>query len=279
MLSEARPESASTLGSLAVGSAMAAVFFAGIAVQRKAALPSFRVRVGTAVAGALLLGAPWAELLWSRRGLEATDLVIALGLTPACIAIAASSLGGLTAGITGKLWPALASVAALLLILPEPSLRDPRSDLVLIFAPVLTGVGAAWFCSLGGGETTGYWRAAFALAGAGLGFGLTLAIQAVTSQAPASHLSLWAAAVDAPLLLLSVLALTGSGAMRWSAQFTIVPLIISIEGFWLARLGLNWRAGIGFVLLTVSSIALLLPPEEDEAPPRLTGGSNSVQPS
>jgi hypothetical protein len=225
-----------------------------------------------------LLGGPQVPLLFGGRGLEPTSVAIALALTAACFAVAASAFGdasGAARDLPGRLWPALASVAALLLVLPEPSLTNVRTDVVLLAAPVMTGVGAAWFCSDERGEAGNYWRAGFALVGAALVFGVAMVVQAAGAARSGGSfgagfgLSVSALAAEAPLVVLSVVALGRSGGTRWSAQFTVVPLIVLLEGVALARPTLDWRLLTGLALLALASLGLLFPPEDEEMPVEL----------
>ena len=274
MFSEARPESATSLGSLAVAAALAGTIAAGTAIRRRIPLPDGRAALRPAAAGVLLLGGPQAALLPGVRGIEPAGLLMALALTPVCAAVAWAALGedathGGTAGVTGRLWPGIAALAGLLLILPAPSLRGIDRDCVLIAVPVLTGLGAAWFCA--GDPSDRAWTAACALLGGAVLFVTECGVEAMTAGRGAVNLSPFALALDTPLLLLSMLALVRSGVTRWSAQFTAVPLVVLLEGVFLMHEDLTGRSLAGLLLLAVASVALLLPAEPDDAPKRLTG--------
>ncbi len=94
-------------------------------------------------AGAMLFGGPAIGLLLPGRDLDSSALTIALALTPIIIAIASGALGTESSeGIAGRIWPSLAAVAGLLLVLVQPSLGDLRTDFLLLLAPLLTGLGA-----------------------------------------------------------------------------------------------------------------------------------------
>jgi hypothetical protein len=72
--------------------------------------------------------------------------MIALALTPVVVALA-----GRVESVAGRIWPGLAAVAGLMLVVAQPSLGDARSDVALCLMPVLTGCGAALLSSEGGG--------------------------------------------------------------------------------------------------------------------------------
>jgi threonine/homoserine efflux transporter RhtA len=77
-------------------------------------------------------------------------------------------------------------------------------------------------------------------------------------------LTLSAVACDGILALLAVVALARLGAVRWSAQFTLLPLLIVLEGIVLVRPTLSTRWVVGLLLLAVASVFLLMPPEPEE---------------
>jgi drug/metabolite transporter (DMT)-like permease len=258
MLAAARPEAESTLVSKTFGCAWAALL-ALLLLRGKH--PGWRDWRGL-LAGVLLLGGPAIALLVGDRVLDSESLSLALALTPVAIAVASAALGTSSDGITGRIWPGLAAVGGLLLILPQPSLGDIRSDLLLFLAPVLTGIGAALFYT---DHTEPQRRIVMALLGATALFALTLtANSVVTTTKP--HASLLAVACDGLITLVTVLALSRLGATRWSAQFALVPLLILIEGMVLVRPGITTRWVAGLVLVALASVYLLLPhQDEDEA--------------
>lgn len=211
----------------------------------------------------MLFGGPAVALLIHGRELDASSLTIALALTPVIIAIAAPALGTESSeGIAGRIWPGLAAVAGLLLVLVQPTLGDARSDLALILAPALTGIGAALFCV---DQHVSAFRISAALFGASALFCMAFV---ETYIAAGSHpsLSLLAVASDGALALLGAVTLDRLGATRWSSQFTWVPLLIVVEGLVLVRpqISAYWIAGI--VLLAVASVYLLLPQGADPDP-------------
>lgn len=226
-------------------------------------VPSPAIAIRHLLAGAMLFGGPAVSLLIRGGELDAASLTIALALTPVIIAIAASALGKERAdGLAGRIWPGLAAVAGLLLLLAQPTLGDARSDLALVLAPALTGVGAALF---GVDDPSSPSRLTSTLLGASLLFTLALAATYIIAGARPS-ISLLAVACDGLLALLGVIALEQLGATRWSSQFTWIPLLIVLEGIALVRPQLTayWIAGL--VLLALASVYLLLPQADEPTP-------------
>jgi drug/metabolite transporter (DMT)-like permease len=243
LLVAARPEAESSAGSRALGCAWAAML---VLVLGRAPLGAVKDWRGL-IAGAMMLGGPAVGLL--AAGMDAGSLTIALALTPVVVAVAAAALGDGSDGMAGRLWPGLAAVAGLLLVLTQPNVSHLRSNVLLVLSPVLTGVGAALFCASRGR------RIASALVGAAtvllLGWGWLRGTVSVV-----------AVACDGLLALLGVLAVSRLGATRWSAQFALVPLLIVLEGLVLVRPGLQVRWVVGLVLIGVGSAYLLLPQDE-----------------
>jgi hypothetical protein len=208
----------------------------------------------------MLFGGPTIALLIPGRDLDSGALTIALALTPVIIAIAASALGsGSSDGIAGRIWPGLAAVAGLLLVLVQPSLGDARADLALLLAPLLTGVGAVLFTI---DQPRAALRIPMALFGASALFSVALAI-AWFSLGVQPTVSLIAVACDGILSILSIITLTQLGATRWSSQFTWVPLLIILEGIVMVRPRLTTHWIIGLALLLLAGIYLLLPAEDE----------------
>jgi hypothetical protein len=262
LLVAARPETGSTLGSEALGCLWAALVAWSLpGREAKADETGYASRWKTVLAGAMLLGGPMCAILVRGRRLDAGGITMALALTPVVIAIASAAMSeGSSDGISGRMWPGLAAVTGLLLVLESPGLGDVRSDVALVLTPVLTGVGAAMFCA-GGAVRRKSW--ALALAGGAALFALGAA-EAKGMEHLTLSATLPAVACDGLLALLAVVALGRLGAVRWSAQFTLLPLLIILEGIVLVRPALSTRWVVGMLLLAVASVFLLMPPEPDE---------------
>ena len=264
MVADADPLVGSSVASLAAGCGLAAVAslvwtWVG-SRQTAAAVP--RASVGRwAFAGAMLLGGPTLSLLAPAEAVSGSSFLIAMALTPVVAGVALSALGGGMEDVAGRMWPGLAAIGGMLLILPQPWLGDPVSDAVLVLAPLLTGVGAALFgtAACENRKARGTW----ALSGGALLFGATLLIQAVRGHG-IPQFSPFAAVLDGVLLLLAVLALSRLGTMRWTAQFALVPLAVMLFAFVAMRPTLDWHPLTGFALLLLAGVFLLLPPEEPE---------------
>ena len=264
-ISAARPDAESTLTSQTIGCAWATLIaLAFLPPERKTTglqpKSSHAANLRWLIAGAMLFGGPSVSLLLPSRTLDSSALTIALALTPVIIAIAAPAFGTeSSAGIAGRMWPALASVGGLLLVLTQPSLGDLRTDVALIFAPTLTGIGAVLFC---GGSPLSRSRVPTALLGGATLFAISLGCSWLVTHAY-SPFSVLAVASDGSLALLGVLTLDQLGATRWSSQFTWVPLLIILEGIVLVRAHLRVPWSVGLVLLVVAGVYLLLPQVEE----------------
>ncbi|MGA8939927.1 MAG: hypothetical protein WB439_12260 [Acidobacteriaceae bacterium] len=266
-MAAARPEADSTLVSAAIGCAWAALLWLALLALRprpRIAQPqiSIAARLRWLLSGALLFGGPAIALLVPVRDLDAGGLTIALALTPVVIAIASSALGTESSeGIAGRIWPGLAAVAGLLLVLTQPNLGDVRTDLALLSAPLLTGVGAVLFCTAQPHSAS---RNTTALLGACALFTFALAASRFAASVHPSF-SLLAIACDGIIALLSILSLAQLGATRWSSQFTWVPLLIIFEGIALIRPTLTTHWFTGLILLLIAGVYLLLPQGDDAA--------------
>jgi hypothetical protein len=256
MLAAARPEAESTLASKTFGCAWAALLALLLMRGKSSGLKDWRGMF----AGAMLLGGPAIGLVASGTEIDSESLSVALALTPVAIAVASAALGTSSDGITGRIWPGLAAIGGLLLILPQPSVGDIRRDALLFLAPVLTGVGAALFYT---DRAEPARRIAMALLGATALFALTLGARSLIAGAK-PHASILAVACDGLLTLLTVLALSRLGANRWSAQFALVPLLILVEGMVLVRPGITTRWVVGLVLVALAGIYLLLPHQDED---------------
>jgi hypothetical protein len=270
MLSESLPGTATTLSSAALGCGSAAALY--ILILRPFTRESRSEIVRSALGGALLITGPLVALL-SPHGIPAASLTMALALTPVVIAVAEAATRHTSDALAGRLWPGLATIAGLLLLLTQPSLANLGEDIVLVLTPLLTGCGAVLFCS----ARSGVWRIPAAL----LGGCVALALGAGVNVA--MHISTWpemaglAAGFDALQALLALIALGRLSATRWSAQFAIVPLIVLLEGVAFMSAGIiPERMIVGLLLLAIAAIALLVPPSEES---RFDLKASSVHPS
>lgn len=193
------------------------------------------------------------------------SIAMALALTPVVVGVVESALHHNGETLPGRLWPGLAAIAGLLLLLAEPSLSNPRADFLLALTPILTAAGVGLFCSAR--ETA--WRLPSALLGACavLGFGSLVTAGAHVPRWP--EMGGMAAGLDALEAFLSVLALGRLSAARWSAQFALVPLLVLLEGLAMLHDAVPARVLTGLVLLGIASAAMLIPPAEE---PRLELG-------
>jgi hypothetical protein len=205
---------------------------------------------------------------------DPSGLTMSLALTPVVIAIALASFrAGTDEDVSGRLWPGLAAVAGLLLVLAQPSLSYVSQDAVFLLAPLCTGLGAAYFATRAAPESNNSAPEAIAaLLGAAILFSLGLLVTlGLLARGPANGnltpVSLLAVACDGLLALLSVLTLVRLGPARWGAQFTLVPLLILVEGILMVRPIVTARWIAGLVLLLVASIYLLLPPSDPDDDP------------
>lgn len=243
LLVAARPEAESTAGSRALGCVWAAML---VLVLGRAPLGVAKDWRGM-LAGAMMLGGPAIGLL--SGGMDSGSLTIALALTPVVVAVAAAALGDGGEGMAGRMWPGLAAVAGLLLVLTQPNVSNVRNDVLLLAAPVLTGAGAALFCAKRGRS----------IASALVGGAAVFVVSWVWAR---GAVSVVAVACDGLLTVLGVLAVSRLGATRWSAQFAVVPLLIVLEGLVLVRPGLQVRWLVGLALIAAGSVYLLLPKDE-----------------
>jgi drug/metabolite transporter (DMT)-like permease len=208
-----------------------------------------------AAGGAMLVCGPLV-FLFARGSTE--GLMLALALTPVVVGVAVREND---AALAGRLWPGLAGVAGLLLVLSQPSLSSPATDALLMLAPLLTGCGAALLER----EIENADRSM--LPAALFGAAAVLASAALLHHAaPTGALFGLASGLDGLEALLTLLALTRLGSMRWSAQFALVPLLVLLEGLALLRTRPAPRAVVGLLLLAVASFALLTPAAEEPQP-------------
>lgn len=229
--------------------------------------------------GALLLAGFALPGLVPEARLYASDATMALSLTPVVLAVAQGALGEGDRP-SPRLWPGLASCAGLLLLLPQPHVSSAPAVAWLLAMPLLCGLGAALLTERTSADP---WAQAGAGAGALLVAGAAAlhAALAGTAQSfgaalqgfwPTDHASLllMAALADGTHFLLSLWTLLSIGAMRWSGQFAVVPLLVILEGLVFLRPALDVRSVAGTGLLLAATWLLLHRHPEEAQQGRLT---------
>ena len=271
ILSEAMPGSATTLASASIGCGSAAVLYLLILRPSRLLGEQRRDLLRSALGGALLITGPLLSLFYPHA-MAASSVTMALALTPVVIAVCEAATRHTSDALAGRLWPGLATIAGLLLILVQPSLSNAAPDVVLALTPLLTGCGVVLFCS----SRASVWRIPAALLGACIALGLGAAINLVTHVGGWPDMAGLAAGFDALEALLALVALGRLSATRWSAQFAIVPLIVLVEGIAMTPASLPARMIVGLLLLGVAAIALLIPPMQE---PRFDLRTSQVDPA
>lgn len=258
ILSEAMPGTATTLASASVGCGSAAVLY--LLILRPSGLFRDRRRdlLRSALGGVLLITGPLLSLFYPHA-MAASSVTMALALTPVVIAVCEAATRHTSDALAGRLWPGLATIAGLLLILVQPSLSNPAQDVVLALTPLLTGCGVVLFCT----SRASVWRIPAALLGACIALGFGAAINLVTHVGGWPEMAGLAAGFDALAALLAFVALDRLSATRWSAQFAIVPLIVLVEGIMTTPVNIPPRIIVGLLLLAAAATALLIPPAEE----------------
>ena len=256
ILSDSLPGSATTLASASLGCGSAAALY--ILILRPSTREHRSQLLRSALGGAMLITGPLIALLYPRA-IPAASLTMALALTPVVVAVCEAATRNTSQTLAGRLWPGLATIAGLLLLLTQPSLSNPGEDLVLALTPLLTGCGAVLFCS----ARKSIWRLPAALLGACAVLGLGAAINLVAHTGGWPGIAGLAAGFDALEALLALIALGRLSATRWSAQFAIVPLLVLLEGVALMPSSIPARMIVGLLLLAFAAVALLIPPSEE----------------
>ena len=258
LLSGSLPGSATTLASASLGCGSAAALYLLIVRPSGLARLQHRDLLRSVLGGALLITGPLISLFYPRT-IAASSVTMALALTPVVIAVCEAATRHSSETLAGRLWPGLAAIAGLLLLLIQPSLSNPGVDLVLALTPLLTGCGAVLFCS----ARATIWRLPAALLGACAALGLGAAINFATHTGGWPEMAGLAAGFDALEALLALIALSRLSATRWSAQFAIVPLIVLLEGVVEIPARVPARMLVGLLLLAAAATALLIPPSEE----------------
>lgn len=271
ILSESLPGTITTFASASLGCGSAAALYMLLRRPWKLAPPRRAQLTRPALGGALMISGPLLVLL--RPGsIPAGGHTMALALTPVVIAVIESATRHNNDTLAGRLWPGLAAIAGLLLLLAEPRLSNPIEDILLVLTPLATGGGAVLLFS----SAPSAWRTPAALLGACAALALGASVNLAMHTGGFYNMAGIAAAFDALQALISIVALSRLSTTRWSAQFALVPLVVLLEGLVLMPGSLPGRMVIGLLLLAVAAIALLIPPAEESrfelgaagAPPR-----------
>ncbi|MDE1155176.1 MAG: hypothetical protein PW735_05520 [Acidobacteriaceae bacterium] len=261
---DAVPAVGPSLWSLAVGSFTAWLIATLLALRAEGRAPGKHEALQSVLAGVCLCTGPLLQGLSASVLAEPASITISMALIPVVVAVARPAFHrGEGAELAGRLWPGIAAIAGLLLLLPEPGLEDWHRNLAWLMMPVGTGVGAVWLRTAGGAAI---WKASFALGACWVLFSCA----AVLRHTSYGHVTLLASIFEAIIFGLSVLALLRVGATRWASQYVLVPLLVVLESLMTARPALDVRAIAGVLLLAVASLFLLLPPRvehEGEALP------------
>ncbi len=265
------PQLASTNATEATGCLMVAgLFYLAPVFRGVRNTGGERERVGTRAwwrisASSLILTAPALVRLAAGSRLNANNATLALALTPVVAAVAMGAAGSAeTADLTGRLWPGLAGLAGMLLLLPQPNLGDVGLMASIAALPVLMGLAAMLASDAGTDSETSKQppnsgQAAVYAGGALLLAAAVFAVLAIPGRSPSgTSFSLGAAVYDGSLAGLTLLALHRLGPLRWSGQFLLIPLLTLLEGAALLHPVLDARSWLGLGLMAASGIYLLL---------------------
>lgn len=284
LLESADPRYAFTLTSEAAGCVLAGtilLFWQWASTRRKERGGG---SVGSAIMGAfgvmLLVSAPAFGAVVNGRFFAARDAALALALTPVVAAVLLRALDNDQPGeLTAMLWPGLAGVGGLLLLLPEPALGTARAWAGLAALPVLMGTGAvlAWRRGVashrGEAPVGGWW---FAVPGLLLSGASLFLLSRYGPLAGALHTTptVGSLCADALIVGLSLVALVWLEPMAWSAQFLLVPLLAMLESVAFLRPYVDGRSWLGLALLAMGAVRLLLLKPEEPGPVSSLGVSS-----
>ncbi len=261
------PEARSTLASAAWGYGGAALtvllwtLLRGVLFQRATIRPLKLSNWPVVGLGALVLAGPAVSVEIAGRHIGGNTGTVAMALTPVVAAVGVSAYAA-TGEVAGLLWPGLAGVAGLLLLLPFPDLSFWRTDLALASMPLIAGVGASAAghrlsdiddVSLQNGHSTAWFAPALAVASAVF---CCLSLSAMRGGERLS-VSFTGAAADGLTSWLTLMVLARLGAMRWSAQFLLAPSVTILEGIFVVRPALTMRSWMGIALLVLGGGYLL----------------------
>src|ERR1700761_4471943 len=248
------PQAGSTLASEMVACALAAALSFGLTFLKPRTISPRPLAISSAWGGALVLTGPTVGL-FLMSSLGPANRVLSLAVTPVVVAVTEAALGTQEHGLSPKtLWPGLAAISGLLLVLPEPSLANPLNDAALLLAPLLTGIGCSLFrrhALDATGSSTG------AFASGCLLFSLGTVIQS-TLQQTLPIPSFAAIAIDLVLALLSILALQRLTATQYVSRYVLVPLMILLLSLLQVHETITTRSVACAALLAGAALSLLL---------------------
>lgn len=269
LLEGALPQAASTLSTEGVGCLMAAGLVGLLALRSRVRLgdyPPLRFQgLVIGVAGALVLAGPAVAQVIAGRRISPDNGTLALALAPVVVAMLASGSGSAEGrDLPGMLWPGLAALTGLLLLLPQPAYSEWRPWLGLCSMPALVSVGAWWFgqgWDDGGLRPSSWGGISLGLIGGAVVFAvLWVATIGFGSDGGSSAFrgGFWSGAwagcgLDGLSALLALLALQRLHAVRWVSQFLWIPLVGLLEGVVFLWPVLDARSWVGLGLVGVGA--------------------------
>ena len=218
-----------------------------------------------ALAGMLLLGVP--SILERVAGPVVNHTGAALfTLAPLFVVVGVVAFGE-EDGARALMMPALVGAAGGLLVLPFELPTTAYGGVlfgVALGAVVSTAVGGIWLHRLLQGAD--FAPAVAVVLGANA---VLLGVAAgVLEGTPAGRgygeEALWGVAVELPMSLLLLWLVREVVPVRLAGRFLFVPLVTVAEGWVLLRPGLDWRLGLGVLLMVVGCVMLLWRVEEGE---------------
>lgn len=258
------PATASTYESQAIGDLLAAGalgVFAVVGRRERLADAAGNGLWVRALAGVLVLCGPVVCEAIAGRRLGSGNATVALALVPVVVAVAGASRHDGDGGeMPGHLWPGLAGLAGLLLLLPQPSFSSVRAWVGLGALPLLTGWGVAFFAGSadenhGGEEGKQLWSGPIGCVGAAI----VMTLAAAHNRQPGASVDwpMQAAGLDAMVAAATLFLLSRGTAGRFSALYLVVPLLTMVEGVIFLHPVLDFRSWVAFGLLLVSAARLL----------------------
>lgn len=257
LLEGAWPALASSPPSEIAGTLFAAALFLAVGNSRlfRCNLQIHEKRQGVGLV--LLLGAPAVSNLISGGRIHSGVATLALALVPVVSAVLEQQQGS-APDLPGRLWPGLAGLAGLLLLLPEPHITGVRYGLGVFSLPLLMAAGAhLLFCPNPRRDEAGRpWLAATGFFIASLSF-LPEALRRADLTVDWRSV-LASGGLEGALMCGSVICLLALGPQRWGAQFLWIPFLALAESIPLLRPLVDGRSWAGLLLLLVSAIRLSL---------------------